>query len=67
MPDAGQLPNLIITGAMKCGTTSLHYYLNQHPQIFMTWNKELDFFSGLHLLILSPSAPNAGAAAARPA
>jgi hypothetical protein len=38
------LPNLIIIGAMKCGTTSLHYYLGLHPQIFMTWNKELNFF-----------------------
>jgi hypothetical protein len=38
------LPNLIIIGGMKCGTTSLHYYLNQHPQIRMSGNKELDFF-----------------------
>jgi hypothetical protein len=29
------LPNLIIIGAMKCGTTSLRYYLNQHPDIAM--------------------------------
>jgi hypothetical protein len=38
------LPNLIVIGAMKSGTTSLHHYLNLHPQIFMTWNKELNFF-----------------------
>jgi hypothetical protein len=38
------LPNLIIIGGMKCGTTSLHYYLNQHPEISMSQNKELDFF-----------------------
>jgi hypothetical protein len=30
---------------MKCGTTSLHYYLSTHPQIFMSARKELDFFS----------------------
>lgn len=38
------LPNLIIIGAMKCGTTSLHSYLNQHPEIQMSRQKELDFF-----------------------
>ena len=39
-----QLPNLIIIGAMKCGTTSLHYYLSQHPEIYMSKLKELWFF-----------------------
>ncbi len=38
------LPNLIIIGAAKCGTTSLHYYLGLHPQISMAREKELDFF-----------------------
>jgi hypothetical protein len=38
------LPNLIIIGAMKSGTTSLHYYLGLHPEIFMSKTKELDFF-----------------------
>lgn len=38
------LPNLIIIGAMKCGTTSLHHYLNLHPEIHMSPVKELDFF-----------------------
>lgn len=38
------LPNLIIIGAMKSATTSLHYYLNLHPQIRMSRSKELDFF-----------------------
>ncbi|MGF1495090.1 MAG: sulfotransferase [Microcoleaceae cyanobacterium] len=40
----GLLPNLIIIGAMKCGTSSLHQYLNLHPQIHMSNMKELDFF-----------------------
>jgi hypothetical protein len=40
----GNLPNLIIVGAMKCGTTSLHYYLSRHPQIYMSLEKELNFF-----------------------
>ncbi len=38
------LPNLVIIGAMKCGTTSLHQYLDLHPQIHMSGLKELDFF-----------------------
>ena len=28
-----RLPNLIVIGAMKSGTTSIHDYLNQHPDI----------------------------------
>lgn len=38
------LPNLIIIGAMKCGTTSLYSYLNLHPEVHMSPVKELDFF-----------------------
>ncbi|MCB0704401.1 MAG: sulfotransferase [Saprospiraceae bacterium] len=38
------LPNLLVIGAMKAGTTSLHAYLDQHPDIFMSEEKELDFF-----------------------
>ena len=35
------LPNFLIVGAAKSGTSSLHNYLNQHPDIFMpTYNKE---------------------------
>lgn len=33
---------------MKCGTTSLHYYLSQHPEIFMSKLKELWFFNEEH-------------------
>lgn len=40
----GSLPDFIIMGAAKCGTTSLHYYLDLHPQISMSREKELDFF-----------------------
>jgi hypothetical protein len=39
------LPNLLIIGAHKCGTTSLHYYLSLHPQIGMSRRKEINFFS----------------------
>ncbi len=40
----GHLPNVVIIGAPKCGTTSLHYYLNLHPQVIMSRQKELNFF-----------------------
>jgi hypothetical protein len=38
------LPNLVVIGAMKAGTTSLHTYLDQHPLIAMSAVKEIDFF-----------------------
>jgi len=28
-------PNLFLVGAMKSGTTSLHNYLDLHPEIYM--------------------------------
>ena len=40
-----KLPNLLIVGAAKCGTSSLHKYLNQHPDIFMSKVKEPRFIS----------------------
>lgn len=42
----GHLPNLLIVGAAKSGTTSLHRYLAHHPQVFMSEKKELQLFSG---------------------
>jgi len=38
------LPNMIIVGAPKSGTTTLHYALDQHPEIFMSRIKEPGFF-----------------------
>ena len=35
----------VIIGAMKCGTTSLYYYLAQHPEICPAIRKETEFFS----------------------
>jgi hypothetical protein len=40
----GALPNLIVIGGLKCGTTSLHHYLNLHPEVGMSRPKELNFF-----------------------
>jgi hypothetical protein len=39
-----RLPNFLIIGAPKAGTTSLHYYLDQHPEISMSSKKETKFF-----------------------
>lgn len=39
------LPNFLIIGAMRAGTTSLHQYLAQHPQIYMSRIKEPNFFA----------------------
>jgi hypothetical protein len=38
------LPNFFILGAAKAGTTSLCGMLKQHPEIFMTRQKETQFF-----------------------
>lgn len=38
--------DFLIIGSMKSGTTSLHTYLEQHPQISMSSKKEVHFFSG---------------------
>lgn len=40
------LPTFFIIGAAKAGTTSLHYYLDLHPEIQMSSIKEPNFFSG---------------------
>ncbi|MBE9129475.1 MULTISPECIES: sulfotransferase family protein [unclassified Coleofasciculus] len=38
-----KLPNFIIIGVQKAGTTSVYNYLNQHPQIYMSPVKETNF------------------------
>ena len=38
------LPNFIVFGIEKAGTTSIYNYLNQHPQIYMSPVKETNFF-----------------------
>jgi Sulfotransferase family len=39
------MPNFLIIGAAKAGTTALHKYLQQHPQIYLTPTKETNFFA----------------------
>jgi hypothetical protein len=39
------MPNFLVIGAAKAGTTSLYHYLNEHPQVFMSPIKETNFFA----------------------
>ncbi len=39
------LPNFIVIGAAKAGTTSLHWYLAEHPAVFMTPTKDPSYFA----------------------
>ncbi len=56
----GRLPDFLIIGAAKCGTSTLHGYLCRHPEIHMSpikepcffdqdvsWNKGLDWYRDL--------------------
>jgi hypothetical protein len=42
------LPNFLIIGASKCGTTALYYYLKQHPEISFPSLKEPKYFSSIN-------------------
>ena len=39
-----RLPDFLIIGAQKSGTTSLYYYLAQHPHVRPSLAKEIHFF-----------------------
>lgn len=39
------LPNFFIVGAPKCGTTALHSYLSEHPNVFTCSPKEPNYFA----------------------
>lgn len=43
--DRSDLPNFVIIGAAKGGTTSLYRYLSGHPDIYMSPTKEPNFFA----------------------
>lgn len=45
MREKENLPNFLIVGATRAGTTSLYHYLSQHPDIFMSEIKEPCFFA----------------------
>jgi hypothetical protein len=44
-PNQLKLPNFLIIGVQKAGTTWLHSKLKEHPDIFLPQRKELEFFS----------------------
>lgn len=50
------LPNFLVIGAHKAGTTALYNYLKQHPQVYMSPAKEPRFFAleGKNLKFLGP-------------
>ena len=39
------MPNFLIIGVGRSGTTSLYHYLKQHPEVYMCPNKEPNFFA----------------------
>jgi hypothetical protein len=39
------LPNFIVIGAAKAGTTALYWYLAEHPSVFMSPVKETNYFA----------------------
>lgn len=39
------VPNFIMIGAAKAGTTALYWYLAEHPQVFMSPLKETNYFA----------------------
>ncbi|MGH0038208.1 MAG: sulfotransferase family protein [Myxococcota bacterium] len=43
-PSRGRLPDFLVLGAAKCGTTTLCDLLGRHPDVFVHPRKELDFF-----------------------
>jgi len=40
-----RFPEFLVIGAARAGTTALHNYLRQHPQVFMPEVKEPNFFA----------------------
>lgn len=39
------MPNFLVIGVVKGGTTSLHHYLSQHPDVYLTPIKETNHFA----------------------
>ncbi len=56
-----KLPNFLIVGAAKSGTTSLYHHLKQHPEIHMPSTiKETFFFTGNTFEDVNPAGGNYG-------
>lgn len=39
------LPDFLVIGAQRCGTSSLYKYLGRHPRVIPSLRKEIEFFS----------------------
>jgi len=48
MSEPRSLPQAVILGAQKSGTSSLHYYLVQHPGVIAPLRKEVHYFDQNH-------------------
>ena len=47
-------PNVVLVGAAKAGTTSIHHYLKEHPQVFLPAEmKEINFLGGFNPAVRS--------------
>lgn len=44
----GSMPDFLVIGGMRCGTTSLFAYLADHPDVRPAIGKELQYFSVFH-------------------
>ena len=45
VPGPRRLPNFIVIGAAKAGTTALYWYLDEHPEIYRSPLKETNFIA----------------------
>ena len=43
---SSKLPDFLVIGGMRCGSTTLHNVLSFHPQLFVPEQKELHYFDG---------------------
>lgn len=44
-PGRGMLPNLLVIGAQRAGTSSIYRYLGSHPDVAPSLRKEVEYFS----------------------
>ena len=49
-----QLPNFFILGAGRSGTTTLHFLLRDHPEVFLPTPKEPSFFCEPFQVVRTP-------------
>jgi len=65
---SGRLPDFLVIGGMRCGSTTLHKVLSAHPRLFLPKQKELHFFDsynpdlaenlGAYQQVFRPEQPN---------